>query len=129
MLLKKCLENVHRIWCPGRHPKDTIERLEECTVCCRPFRRCRKNSDYTAYSGPSSRPVTRQPGGSIYTATLHRASEMKLQTSANGARRGVLEGYLFALFGDLVGAVGDVGHIEFQVEPPRLGLPQIYSGS
>src|SRR5207248_11492102 len=28
MLLKKCLENVHRIWCPGRHPKDTIERLE-----------------------------------------------------------------------------------------------------
>src|SRR5947208_16655258 len=73
--------------------------------------------------GAPSWPVIRQIGGSIYTATLHRASEMKLQTSANGARRGVLEGYLFALFGDLVDAVGDVGHIEFQVEPPRLGLP------
>src|SRR5438094_3112689 len=82
-----------------------------------------KKSDYTAYSGPPSRPVTRQPGGSIYTATLHRASEMKLQTSANGARRGVLEGYLFALFGYLVGAVGDISQVEFQSKPPRLGVP------
>src|SRR5207302_895763 len=94
-----------------------------CNGCSRPFHRCGKTAITLPTLGAPSWPVIRQIGGSIYTATLHRASEMKLQTSANGARRGVLEGYLFALFGDLVDAVGDVGHIEFQVEPPRLGLP------
>src|SRR2546427_1578692 len=94
-----------------------------CSVCSRLFVRCRKNINYPPYSGPPPRQVTRQPGGSIYTATLHRASEMKLQTSANGARRGVLDRDFFALFGDLVDAVGDVGHVELQIDPPRLCAP------
>ena len=70
-----------------------------------------------------SRPVIRQTGGSIYTAHLYRASEMKLQTPANSARRGVLDGDFFALFGNLINAVGDIGHVEFQIKPPRLGVP------
>src|SRR5438309_12097755 len=95
---------------------------KSCTVCSRPFHRCGKTAITLPTLGAPSRPVTRQPGGSIYTATLHRASEMKLQTSANGARRGVLEGYLFALFGYLVDAVGDISHVEFQSKPPRLEI-------
>jgi hypothetical protein len=48
---------------------------------------------------------------------------MKLQTPAKSARRGVLDGNFFALFGDLVDAVGGIGHAKFQIEPPRLGVP------
>src|SRR5438445_4904343 len=70
-----------------------------------------------------SRPVIRQTGGSIYTAHLYRTSEMKLQTPANSARRGVLDGDFFALFGNLINAVGDIGHVEFQIKPPRPGVP------
>src|SRR4029077_20864168 len=36
----------------------------------------------------------------------------------------VLDGYLFALFCDLVNAVGDVSHVELEVEAARLGVPQ-----
>src|SRR5438445_13860839 len=62
---------------------------KSCTVCSRPFHRCGKTAITLPTLGAPSWPVIRQIGGSIYTATLHRASEMKLQTSANGARRGV----------------------------------------
>src|SRR5207244_6415677 len=93
---------------------------KSCTVCSRPFHRCGKTAITLPTLGAPSWPVIRQIGGSIYTPTLHRASAMKLQTSANGARRGVLEGDLFAIFGDLVGSVGDGGLLEFYVESSRL---------
>src|SRR4051812_18738596 len=50
-------------------------------------------------------------------------SEMKFQRSSHCSRWGVLEGNLFALFGDLVDAVGDVCDVEFEVEAARFGVP------
>src|SRR2546425_5611915 len=92
---------------------------KSCTVCSRPFHRCGKTAITLPTLGAPSWPVIRQIGGSIFTPTLPRALEMKIQTSAHGARRGVLEGDLFSLFFDLVDAVGDGGYIQFQGEPPR----------
>src|SRR2546425_8563363 len=84
---------------------------KSCTVCSRPFHRCGKTAITLPTLGAPSWPVIRQIGGSVYTAPLHPASEMKIQTSAHRARGGVLEGDLFSLFGVLVGAVCDVGYV------------------
>src|ERR1700687_5783836 len=50
--------------------------------------------------------------------------EMELEAAADGAGGGVLNGDFFALFGDLVDAVADVGDVEFEIEVARLSLPE-----
>src|SRR3954462_7216583 len=48
---------------------------------------------------------------------------MKFQRSPYCSRWGVLDGNLFALFGDLVNAIGNVCDVEFEVEAARFGVP------
>src|SRR5882762_5368732 len=52
---------------------------------------------------------------------------MKFQAAAHGARWRVLDGNLFALFGDFVDAVADVGDIELKIKVAWLGLPECQS--
>src|SRR5438046_9779085 len=53
---------------------------------------------------------------------------MELQTSSNGARRGVLDGNFFTLLRNLVNTVRNIGHIKFEVEFPRLLVPHRETG-
>jgi len=62
-------------------------------------------------------------GGRDSTSRCSRL-EMKFQAAAHRAGRCVLDGNLFALFGDFVDAVADVSDVDLKVKVARLGLPQ-----
>src|SRR5215467_14605170 len=56
-------------------------------------------------------------------------SKMEFQAATERSRGGELHWNLFALLGDAVAIISDVGSIEFNIQPARLSLPHVESGS
>lgn len=76
---------------------------------------------------PGNRRIPLQPAA--FCGRPFFFSEVEFQAAADGARRGVLDWSLIAFFRDLVAAIRNIGDIEFQIQAPRLSVPQIHAGS